>query len=71
MLLSTLPYRQSRIEDLNVELTGAYQDALFIIGNGFDLMYGVKFSYYDFRDTISPQHVIRFTLLIQQRKLAM
>jgi hypothetical protein len=58
VLLSALPYRQSILEDLSTELAGLYQDTLFIIGNGFDLMHGVKSSYYDFRDTISPQHVI-------------
>ncbi|NMA64692.1 MAG: hypothetical protein GX957_00415, partial [Clostridiaceae bacterium] len=26
--------------------------SLFIIGNGFDLMHGVKSSYYSFRDTL-------------------
>jgi hypothetical protein len=62
MLLPTLPYRQSNLEDLSIELAGLFQDTLFIVGNGFDLMHGVKSSYYNFRDTISPQHMIRFTL---------
>ena len=35
---------------------------LYIIGNGFDLMHGVRSSYYDFRDSMSPNNIVRFTL---------
>lgn len=43
-------------------LSGKLRPGQFIVGNGFDLMHGVKSSYYDFRDNISPRHIIRFTL---------
>ncbi|NLK52992.1 MAG: hypothetical protein GX295_11225 [Syntrophomonadaceae bacterium] len=35
---------------------------LFIIGNGFDLMHGISSSYYNFRDTIGKNNILRFTL---------
>jgi hypothetical protein len=35
--------------------------SLFIIGNGFDLMHGVKSSYYSFRDTLG-NNSLRFAL---------
>lgn len=35
---------------------------LYIIGNGFDLMHGVKSSYYDFRDSLSKRSRLRFSL---------
>lgn len=52
-------YRQATIEEIAKELT---DDTLFIIGNGFDLMHGVQSSYYHFRDSISPKHLIRSTM---------
>lgn len=36
--------------------------SLFIIGNGFDLMHGVKSSYYSFRDTLGKNNSLRFAL---------
>ena len=33
--------------------------ALYIIGNGFDLMHGVKSSYYAFRDSLGKQNSLR------------
>lgn len=36
--------------------------ALYIIGNGFDLMHGVKSSYYDFRDSLGKHNLLRETL---------
>ncbi|MBO1265081.1 bacteriophage abortive infection AbiH family protein [Proteiniclasticum sp. SCR006] len=36
--------------------------SLFIIGNGFDIMHGVKSSYYNFRDSIGRKNILRFTL---------
>ncbi|HHV19544.1 MAG TPA: hypothetical protein GXZ27_12010 [Thermoanaerobacterales bacterium] len=35
---------------------------LFVIGNGFDIMHGVPSSYYNFRDTIGKNNILRFTL---------
>lgn len=35
---------------------------LYIIGNGFDLMHGVRSSYYDFGNTIGKNSHIRFVL---------
>lgn len=37
-------------------------NVLFIIGNGFDLMHGVKSSYYSFRDSLDKNSSIRSTL---------
>ena len=37
-------------------------NALYIIGNGFDLMHGVKSSYYDFRNTIGKNNYLRICL---------
>lgn len=36
--------------------------SLFIIGNGFDIMHGVKSSYYNFRDSIGRKSILRWTL---------
>ena len=36
--------------------------SLFIIGNGLDLMHGVKSSYYSFRDTLGKNNSLRFAL---------
>lgn len=58
-LLNNSSCRQSNIEEIAIELT---DDTLFIIGNGFDLMHGVQSSYYHFRDSISPKHLIRSTM---------
>lgn len=35
---------------------------MYVIGNGFDLMYGVRSSYYDFGRTLGKQSHIRFVL---------
>lgn len=35
---------------------------LYIIGNGFDLMHGVKSSYYAFRDSLGKQNLLRESL---------
>lgn len=35
---------------------------LYVIGNGFDLMHGVKSSYYAFRDTMGKSNTLRFIL---------
>ena len=38
------------------------KDILYIIGNGFDMMHGVKSSYYSFRDSIGKRNQLRRTL---------
>lgn len=45
--------------DFNSSIT---DDALYVIGNGFDLMHGVKSSYYDFRNTIGKNNYLRISL---------
>ncbi|MEQ6376346.1 bacteriophage abortive infection AbiH family protein [Bacillaceae bacterium S4-13-56] len=57
--LSTLPLKQ--IEKTEIPLADS-ATSLFIIGNGFDIMHGVKSSYYNFRDTIGRHNILRFTL---------
>jgi hypothetical protein len=47
--LSNSPYKY--IEKSNLPKIDA-DTSLFIIGNGFDLMHGVKSSYYNFKDTL-------------------
>ncbi|TCK93146.1 putative zinc ribbon protein [Natranaerovirga hydrolytica] len=58
-ILSTSPY--IHVEKTEIPLTDS-ATSLFIIGNGFDIMHGVKSSYYNFRDTIGRQNILRFTL---------
>lgn len=58
-ILSTLPYKH--IDKAKIPLTDSYT-TLFIIGNGFDLMHGVKSSYYNFRDTLGKNNSLRFVL---------
>lgn len=58
-ILSTLPFKH--IEKAEMSLTDR-NTSLFIIGNGFDIMHGVKSSYYNFRDTIGRNNMLRFTL---------
>lgn len=57
--LATLPFRQVDKIELSLLETDT---SLFIIGNGFDLMHGVPSSYYDFRDSIGKDNILRFTL---------
>ena len=38
------------------------QKALFVLGNGFDLVHGVKSSYYNFRDTLGKNNNLRLYL---------
>lgn len=58
-LLPTLPLGQIKMTDVTLPNPEA---ALFIIGNGFDLMHGIPSSYYNFRDTIGKTNILRFTL---------
>lgn len=63
--LPTLPFKQ--IEKVEIILTDP-NTTLFIIGNGFDIMHGVPSSYYNFRDTIGKNNILRFTLEAYIRK---
>jgi hypothetical protein len=58
-ILSTLSFMH--IEKAEILLTDS-ATSLFIIGNGFDIMHGVKSSYYNFRDSIGRKNILRFTL---------
>lgn len=61
---------QEYIEDLKswnvVSLAGveptSFDNTLYVIGNGFDLMHGAKSSYYDFSKTIGKNSYLRFCL---------
>lgn len=44
------------------EVSSENNHVLYIIGNGFDLMYGVRSSYYAFRDSLGKQSHLRTTL---------
>lgn len=59
MLLPTLPFKKIKMAEIVLSNPDA---ALFIIGNGFDLMHGIQSSYYNFRDTIGKSDILRFTL---------
>lgn len=48
-----IPIDEIQLEDDHV---------LYIVGNGFDLMHGVKSSYYAFRDSLGKQNLLRETL---------
>jgi len=63
--LSTLPFKQ--IEKTEIALTDP-STILFIIGNGFDIMHDVPARYYNFRDTIEKNNILRFTLETYIRK---
>jgi len=58
-ILSTLPYKL--YEKSEIPLADS-DTSLLIIGNGFDLMHGVKSSYYNFRDTLGKNNSLRFAL---------
>lgn len=57
--LSTLSYKQYKKSEIPLADSDT---SLFIVGNGFDLMHGVKSSYYNFRDTLGKNNSLRFTL---------
>lgn len=47
----------TKLNDIKVS-----SNSLYIIGNGFDLMHGVKSSYYAFRDTLGKHSSLRMCL---------
>ena len=57
--LSTSPFKY--IEKSNFSKTDP-DTSLLVIGNGFDLLHGVKSSYYNFRDTLGKNNSLRFVL---------
>lgn len=58
-LLRTSAFRQTTVPEL--KLTDP-EKSLVIIGNGFDIMHGVKSSYWDFQKTIGKDSVLRFEM---------
>lgn len=63
--LLALPFKQTKMTEL-VSINAS--TALYIIGNGFDLMHNVPSRYTDFRNTLSKNSSIRFTLETYIRK---
>lgn len=59
VILSTLSFKQ--IKTVEIQLLDS-NTSLFIIGNGFDLIHGVPSSYYNFRDFIGRNSILRFIL---------
>lgn len=57
--LTPAPFRSVSIDSFP---TGDPLASLNIIGNGFDLMHGVKSSYYNFSDTLGKNNSLRFAL---------
>lgn len=57
---------ESRLKEWNVvskdDIHPESDRVLYIIGNGFDLMHGVRSSYYAFRDTLGKQNPLRTSL---------
>jgi hypothetical protein len=60
-----LPFKQ--IGKAEIPLVDS-NTTLYIIGNGFDMMHGVPSSYYNFRDTIGKNNMLRITLESYIRK---
>lgn len=58
-ILLTLPFKHYKTAEIPLIDPDT---SLFIIGNGFDLMHGVKSSYYNFRDTLGRNNSLRFAL---------
>ena len=56
-ILKALPFHQIQIND--IALVNPTK-TLVVIGNGFDLMHGVKSSYWDFQNTIGKNSSLRF-----------
>lgn len=57
--LATLPFKQvDKTELSSLEI----DTSLFIIGNGFDLMHEIPSGYSNFRDSISKNSILKFTL---------
>jgi len=59
VILSALPFKQ--IEVVEIQLLDS-STSLYIIGNGFDIMHGVSSDYYNFRDFIGRNDILRHTM---------
>lgn len=59
ILLKSLPYQKISLEKLKFENP---ERSLVIIGNGFDIMHGVKSSYWDFQKTIGKNSSLRYEM---------
>ncbi len=58
-ILAKLPFPNIEISQLRVPDS---ERSLVILGNGFDIMHGVKSSYYDFQKTIGKNHRLRWAI---------
>lgn len=58
-ILKVLPFHQIQINDITLVNPSR---TLVVIGNGFDIMHGVKSSYLDFQKTIEKNSSLRFYL---------
>ncbi len=58
-LLMMISYKQLSLSDLKVDQP---LKTLFIIGNGFDIMHGVRSSYWNFQETLGKNSELRFHL---------
>ncbi len=58
-LLKVCPFYQTSVTDLVLKNPSK---TLVIIGNGFDIMHGVKSSYWDFQKTLGKNSMLRFYL---------
>ena len=56
-ILETLPFHQIKINEIRLANPSS---TLVVIGNGFDIMHGVKSSYWDFQKTIGKNSLLRF-----------
>lgn len=56
-IIKTLPFPHVSVNEMALENPSS---ALVIIGNGFDLMHGVKSSYWEFQKTIGKNSPLRF-----------
>ena len=59
ILLSSLPYNHIKLSELKFANP---ETSLVVIGNGFDIMHGVKSSYRDFQSTIGKNSSLRFEM---------
>lgn len=59
ILLKSLPYQKISLGELKFENP---EHSLVIIGNGFDIMHGVKSSYWDFQKTIGKNSSLRYEM---------
>lgn len=57
--MKSLPYQKISLGELKFENP---EHSLVIIGNGFDIMHGVKSSYWDFQKTIGKNSSLRYEM---------